>query len=236
MDPDDGRSQTDVVIEGIKAMITGGQLGPGDRLPVEKELAARLGVSRGPLREGVRALVILGVLGTRRGDGTYVTALDPARLLSPVGFLSELHSPATSAHLLEVRRVLEAETAARAALALTDEQLDELERLLDTIDGLLAAGTDVDLTAFIEADTEFHRLIARAGGNPVMAALVEGLFSHTFRTRMWRALVERDAVDEAQSEHRAILTALRRRDSDRARLRMSVHLLGVEEFAVDHAV
>ena len=65
-EPAGSLSQTDVVIRGIKDMIIRGDLGPGDRLPVEKELAGTFGVSRGPLREGVRALVLLGVLGTRR--------------------------------------------------------------------------------------------------------------------------------------------------------------------------
>ena len=115
-----GRSQTDVVIQGIKDMITGGELVAGSRLPIEKDLSARFSVSRGSLREGVRALATLGVLETRQGDGTYVTSLDPALLLSPIGFLADLQTPADSAHLLAVRRILEAESAARAALLLTD--------------------------------------------------------------------------------------------------------------------
>ena len=64
------------IIQEIKRLVLDGVLGPGSRLPVEKDLAARLGVSRGSLREGVRALVHLGVLETRQGDGTYVTELD----------------------------------------------------------------------------------------------------------------------------------------------------------------
>ena len=76
------RSQSEVVVDGIKDMITSGVLSAGSRLPVEKDLADELRVSRGSLREGVRALVLMGVLETRQGDGTYVTALDPA--LPPV--------------------------------------------------------------------------------------------------------------------------------------------------------
>src|SRR5690242_1510335 len=119
-------SQTDVVINGIKRLVLDGVLGPGGRLPIEKDLAAQLGVSRGSLREGVRALVHLGVLETRQGDGTYVTALDAGRLLSPLGFLAELPTPGNSAQLLSVRRVLEAESAALAALSIGAEELDAL--------------------------------------------------------------------------------------------------------------
>jgi len=230
-----GRSQTDVVIQGIKDMITGGELVAGSRLPIEKDLSARFSVSRGSLREGVRALATLGVLETRQGDGTYVTSLDPALLLSPIGFLAELQTPADSAHLLAVRRILESESAARAALLLTDQQLEELSVILDRVDDILRSDdSELDLEGYIDADTEFHRTIARASGNPALAGLIESLVGRTFRARLWRAITERKAVRDTQAEHRAILAELVSRDPDRARIRMSVHVLGVEEFASDH--
>lgn len=230
-----GRSQTDVVIDGIKQMIVTGTLNAGSRLPIEKDLAALLGVSRGSLREGVRALAILGVLETRQGDGTYVTALDPRTLLSPLGFLADLQSDANAAHLLAVRRVLESESAALAAITLTDEQLTELHEVLAVVDRILESDPDMDLEAFIEADTSFHRIIARASGNPALAALIETLVGRTFRARLWRAITERRSVRDTQAEHRAILDQLVRRDPERARIRMEVHLLGVEEFRAAHA-
>jgi GntR family transcriptional repressor for pyruvate dehydrogenase complex len=85
----DGGSRAAQVISNVKRMIATGELQAGDRLPIEKVLAAKWGVSRGSLREGVRALAALGVLETRQGDGTYVTQLDPMTLLSPLGFYSE---------------------------------------------------------------------------------------------------------------------------------------------------
>ena len=229
------RSQTDVVIQGIKEMLTRGELGPGSRLPVEKDLATMLGVSRGSLREGVRALATLGVLETRQGDGTYVTALDPRTLLSPLGFLADLQQPAHAADLLAVRRVLEAESVALAATRLTDAQLAELEAVLAAVDNILESDPDMDLGAFIQADTEFHRLIARASGNPPLAAIIDSLVGRTFRARLWRAISHRGSVRETQAEHRAILDELARHDPERARLRMSIHLLGVEEFSAAHA-
>jgi len=233
-EPESLLSQTDVVIQGIKDMIIRGDLGPGDRLPIEKDLAAAFGVSRGPLREGVRALVLLGVLGTRRGSGTYVTSLDAARLLSPVGFLADLYRPSSSAHLSAVRRVLEVEAVGHAATAATSSDLDTLTGILADIDRALAddpAGPR--LQAVIDADNQFHATIARAGGNPVLASLVESLVSRTFRSRLWRAIHERGANQQTQAEHRAILEALRRRDSDAARIQMAAHLLGVER-SVEH--
>jgi GntR family transcriptional regulator, transcriptional repressor for pyruvate dehydrogenase complex len=228
-------SQTDVVIEGVKNLILSGQLSAGSRLPVERDLAAELRVSRGSLREGVRALAILGVLETRQGDGTYVTSLDAGLLLSPLGFLAELPDPATSAHLLGVRRILEAESAARAALELTDDELAQLGAILDEMDELLSVGEDrLDLEHVINSDTAFHGAIAQASRNPALAALIENLAGRTSRTRMWRAISERGAVETAQLEHRAILSELAQHDPERARIRMEVHILAVEEFAASH--
>ena len=69
---------TDEAILKIKEMIRSGDLKPGDRLPPEKELGEALGLSRSSLREAVKALEIIRVLDVRRGDGTYVTSLNPS--------------------------------------------------------------------------------------------------------------------------------------------------------------
>jgi GntR family transcriptional regulator, transcriptional repressor for pyruvate dehydrogenase complex len=229
------RSQTDVVIDGVKGMLTRGELEPGSRLPIEKDLAAQLGVSRGSLREGVRALAALGVLETRQGDGTYVTSLDPGTLLSPLGFLADLHQPVHIADMLAVRRVLETESVALAATRVTEDDLSELDRVLGVVDAILESEPDMDLEAFIHADTEFHRLIARASGNRPLAAIIDTLVGRTFRARLWRAISNRGSVRETQAEHRAILDELLRHDPERARIRMATHLLGVELFSAAHA-
>ena len=77
-------SVTTNAIDSIRAMIRSGELRPGERLPPENELAERLGVSRGSLREAVRALSQINVLDVRRGDGTYVTSLEPHLLLEAI--------------------------------------------------------------------------------------------------------------------------------------------------------
>lgn len=228
-------SQTDIVVAAITGMLRSGELNAGDRLPIEKDLAARLGVSRGSLREGIRALAVLGVVETRQGDGTYVTALDAWVLLSPIGLFAELQVDADASKLLFVRRVLETESAALAARMLSDEALAELGSVLDSIeDSVVGPHDDVDLEAFFSVDAEFHRRIARATGNEALAALIESLSSKTQRARTWRAMSASGAVAEAHLEHRAILDELRRRDPDRARVRMAAHLMAVEDFTSTH--
>ncbi|MGX5769718.1 FadR/GntR family transcriptional regulator [Microbacterium ureisolvens] len=228
-------SRSNHVIDQVKRMIASGELKAGDRLPIEKELAAQLGVSRGSLREAVRSLATLGVLETRQGDGTYVTQLDPSSLLRPLEFWAGLQEATQPVDLLAVRRVLETESAGLAAVRLTDAEFDELEKILSDIDSELASG-NLEPETFIDADAAFHRRIAVASGNPALAALIDTLMTRTLRGRLWRAITERDSVGEAHADHRAILAALRTRDAERARIRMAAHLLGVEVFAAQHPV
>jgi GntR family transcriptional repressor for pyruvate dehydrogenase complex len=225
----EGRSQSEVVVDGIKTMITGGRLTAGSRLPVEKDLAEELGVSRGSLREGVRALVLMGVLETRQGDGTYVTSLEPATLLGPLAVLVDLQRPGNMVDLMAVRRVLEVEAAGRAALRISDAELAEADDVLAQMEAMIKRDV-VDHDAVMEADVAFHRVIANASGNPTLSALIDGVASRTVRARLWRALHEEGVESRTHAEHHAILAALRARDPDAARLRMGVHLLGVEEY------
>lgn len=228
-----GQSQTDVVLQGIKHMITTGLLGPGSRLPIEKDLAVSLGVSRGSLREGVRALCIMGVLETRQGDGTYVTSLDSSLLLAPMGFMVDLQSPEHRHDLHTVRRILESEAAARAALYITDEQLAEAAAVMSTVEPLVHARENLEHEAIMEADIAFHHIIAQGANNSALAALIDALANRTQRARLWLGLHNHGQVRASHAEHMAILGALQSHHPDRARLLMGHHLLVVEDYLQD---
>jgi GntR family transcriptional repressor for pyruvate dehydrogenase complex len=241
--PDEGLSQSQTVVHGIRAMLLSGELGPRSRLPVEQELAARLAVSRGSLREGVRALVAMGVLETRQGAGTYVTSLDAHLLLAPVGFVVDLHGAAGARQLQQVRRVLETEAAAAAALQIDEEVLARADATLRRFEEQVASTAEpadggerepgdalAEHQAAMDIDIEFHRIIARASGNPVLEALIEALASRTVQGRLWRAIHDAGADERSHAEHRAILAAIERRDPQTAAILMGAHLLAVEEF------
>ena len=223
-------SRTDEVVDGIRRMILDGTLVSGGRLPVEKDLAELLGVSRGSLREGVRALAVLGVLETRQGDGTYVTNLAPSMLLAPVGLAVELHGQNGGAESFHaVRRVLETEAAELAATRMSSDGLDQARNALE--EATVVLGRDpIDHEQLMGCDISFHRAIAVGSGNPVLAALVESLASRTVRGRLWRGLSQEGALERTHAEHQAILAALVDRDPERARLRMAIHLLEVEDY------
>ena len=122
---------TDEAIEKIRAMITSGELRPGDRLPSEPELGAQLGLSRSSLREAVKALSLINVLDVRRGDGTYVTSLDPGLLLDAMSFAVDFQHDRSVLHFLEVRRILEPAAMALSATAMSDDEIASLGALLE---------------------------------------------------------------------------------------------------------
>jgi DNA-binding FadR family transcriptional regulator len=221
-------SRTDDVINSIKQMILEGVFHPGDRLPVEKDLAESLGVSRGSLREGISALSILGVVDTRQGNGTYITNLDVTKLLAPMGFVVDLEGRGNARHLHAIRRLLECEAASLAATRITDVALAEARALLDEA-VRIAGEVPHDHERIIEIDIRFHRIIATHTGNSVLVGLVEAFAGRTVRARLWRSLHEEGADQRTHEEHLAIWKALAARDPERARIRMANHLIGVEE-------
>jgi GntR family transcriptional regulator, transcriptional repressor for pyruvate dehydrogenase complex len=218
----------ETTIDKIKRMLVDGELRPGDKLPVEKDLAASLGVSRNTLREAVRALTSLKVLQTRQGDGTYVTSLQPALLLDGMGFVADLHRQDGELHFLHVRRLLEPEATALAVGRLSDADLAALAGLLAEADAIVRAKT-IDHEGLMVNDRAFHTLITSRCGNPVLAALVENASGHTVRARLWRGRVDPSADRRTVAEHRMIYQAIVDGDGERARLRAAAHILGVED-------
>ncbi|UJP09967.1 FadR family transcriptional regulator [Microbacterium sp. KUDC0406] len=216
---------TDEAIEKIKAMIVSGELGPGDRLPPEKELSERLGLSRNSMREAVKALEVIRVLDVRRGDGTYVTSLEPHLLLEAITFVVDLHDDDSLLELFAVRRMLESQAT---GLAAGNASADEAAGLQDEV-----ASVDPDtvsLDDLVAHDIRFHREIVRLTGNDYLASLIESLSSQTVRARIWRGLTEQNAVDRTLSEHRAIADAIAQHDSALATSLATAHIAGVERW------
>ncbi len=215
---------TDQAIAKIKELISSGEFTAGARLPTERALTQRFGVSRSSLREAVRALALVGVLEPRVGDGTYVTSLEPDLLLTGIGFVSDLARAESLLEIHQVRRILEAEATRLATPRLTEqdfEQLEECLRRMETADGV---------PAFIEADMAFHRIILEACGNATLASLVQNLSSGTLRARMWQSIVARGAVEATLASHWNIYNALVARDADTAVAADVMHLAIAEEW------
>ena len=210
---------TKKVVEFIRSLIGEGTLRPGSRLPAERELAVQIGVSRPTVRAGLRALSAMGVVNTRHGSGTYIPEI-PMLDSEPLSFFAALHG-FTRDEMFEARRVLEVAAAGLAAERANPEQLTAIA---EEVANLFAAMEDPQ--AFLVHDIRFHRAVAAACGNPIMAALVEmisALFYDQRRATAGRA-TQRN-VREAAELHRQIYRAIRSRKRDQARQLMNDHLL-----------
>jgi GntR family transcriptional regulator, transcriptional repressor for pyruvate dehydrogenase complex len=212
-------------IAAIRELIASGEWGPGTRLPREPDLAAQLGLSRNSLR----ALSLARVLEVRQGDGTYVSSLEPGELFEPTLSATHLLRGRTVVELFEVRRLLEPEAAALAALRADSKIKDLLRRELDR---MYAAGDSAD--ELVEADAAFHDVIGQATGNAVLRALLESVSTRTVRARLWQGTVNRMALDLARAEHTAIYDAIAAGNTDLARAATLIHIARNEAWLRDH--
>ena len=213
---------TDEAIDKIKGMITSGELGPGDRLPKEADLAIRLGLSRNSLREAIRALSMIRVLDVRQGDGTYVTSLEPRLLLEAMSFVIDLHQDLSVLEIFEVRRILEPAAAALAAQRVTPEDVETLRGMVGSV------ADDTSVEDLVAHDLSFHRHISELSGNAYLSSLLDTLASSTVRARIWRGLTEKNAVAQTLAEHRRIVDALAAGDPDLVRSLLVGHIGGVQ--------
>ena len=206
----------------IMRLLTSGEIGPGDRLPAERDLALRLGVSRSTLREAIRGLEMMRVLQVRHGGGIFVTSLDAPLLLEAAGFALQLMRDHEVVELLEVRAILEGTAAALASARMTDDQLLVLSQRLAELDAATTA------EGFLEADIAFHACSAASAGNSVLASLLDTFSSRTYRARYLNAGLGLDeALLRGRAAHRVIYNAVAIRDPEAARASASAHVITV---------
>ncbi|MGY6024798.1 FadR/GntR family transcriptional regulator [Streptomyces spinosirectus] len=198
------------VVDELGRRIVGGTWGPGDPLPVEDTLAAELGVSRGVLREAVKALVAKGMLHVRPRTGTRVLPPEHWNHLDRDVLRWKLAGDAAA--LLrdtgELRRIVEPEAARLAADRAGPEKV---RALYDAIAAMEAAAAEPGRTGYVEADIAFHRALLDAGGNRLLGSLgraVDIALEHSFLVSTQTP----GAVEASLPGHRAIVEAIEARD------------------------
>lgn len=218
----DRRSLARHAADHLKALIASGSLSPGDRLPPERELATRLGVSRPTLREAVAALVIMGLLESRQGAGTFVarTAREATATGTPNATTISIEiGPDPAGALEELRMLLEPAAAERAAIRCSAAKLAELRQLFDD---LVAAQGDGERC--LRLDAEFHRQIQIAGGSTLILSMLDGVASLAGREDAPAPPPAGDPERDV-AEHRAILEAIETRNAPLAKAAMTAHLV-----------
>jgi GntR family transcriptional repressor for pyruvate dehydrogenase complex len=216
----DRPSLADRLADLLAQQIGAGALKPGDRLPTEAQLAAAHQVSRSVVREAVHRVKGRGLAVSRQGSGVFVAA--PAEHQALQFDPTVLGSVHALVHVMEVRRVLEVEIAALAAVRATRAQVAALKRALLAIDTAVAAGRDG-----VAEDMALHRSIGEATGNPQFAQLLGFLEQYLRQNmRITRGIEARraDFFEAVRKEHRSIVDAISAGDAAAARRAALRHL------------
>jgi GntR family transcriptional repressor for pyruvate dehydrogenase complex len=209
------------VAEQIQRLIASGALSPGDRLPPERELAAKFGVGRSSLRDAIRTLEVMGIVESRHGSGTVVRDLSTDSLVVPLASVLA-HKRELVAELLDVRRMIEPALAARAAANATEEELSRLEDILQRQAEKVRRGE-----RSIEEDSEFHYAIALAARNSVVLQVLDVLMD-LLRESRTRSLQVKGRPERSCAGHQRILRAIKRRDGPAAEAAVRKHLKEIE--------
>lgn len=212
-----------IVVEAIKERIAAGDLLVGQRLPSIQQLAQEFGVSTGSVREAARVLEAQGIIRISHGRGMFVTAdadmrPDPYEHFQHVGagpFLA----------VFEARRVLEPELAVLAAERATPADIETIQGLAATMEQM-AAGE-----ALTEHDVQFHRQIALAAKNPILARMMDGINGLLIEGRALTAQ-QPESIRRAIRYHMLIAGAIADHNPIQARLLMLAHVNDAIEIAI----
>lgn len=207
------------VADQIQELIVAESLRPGDKLPCERDLAERLGVSRTVIREAIRVLCVRGLVKVKPGCGTYVQQPTPRDMAAPIGLLLKLRQcPDTLNDLYEVRCLLEVECAGLAAERATDKDHAALEA---AIAGMEMHVADAEKAA--QSDWAFHSALADATHNDLFSVLLGVLGDLWLEVARLASQTPESAKGAARS-HRKILQRIKERDAEGARQAMRDHL------------
>ena len=222
----------DVITERLESMILEGSLAPGQRLPPERELAERFGVSRPSLREAIQKLAARGLLNSRQGGGTFVNDELKSGYSDPLLEMLLRHDE-FHLDLLEFRDALEGLSAYYAALRSTPADKRLLKRRFTELETCYAEPTlQDDPYREAKADAAFHLAIAESGHNVLLLHTIRGIF-HLLEKSIASSLVhlfERPGSrEQLMNQHRALLEAILEGRAEEAQARAHEHLAFVEQ-------
>jgi GntR family transcriptional repressor for pyruvate dehydrogenase complex len=210
------------VADQISTWITENGLVPGDRLPPERELAQRLGVSRATLSQALVALEVIGVVVVRHGDGTVLT--ERART-APVIEAIRAHADRLP-EIIEARDALESKLAALAASRRTDADLTAIRSALDAMERDIVAGG-----RGVEGDEAFHGAVTAAARSELLAQMMTAIHDLIRETRL-ESLSQPGRPRESLAGHRKVADAIAAGDPEAATQAMHEHVMLVSDVAL----
>lgn len=214
------------VIEQIKQMIIDGTLKKGDKLPSERELCEKLNVSRTSIREAMRVLEVMGLIECKQGNGNFIKENLENNLFETLSimFMLERGNPSD---VIELRRVIEVETASLAAEKVTEDELEVMNTLVNDLRNLS------DENERVKADKAFHYEIAKASKNFLIVNIinaVSSLIDSYIKDARRKILVDKENVEVLAKQHEDIYFALKERKPEKAAAAMRRHLDFANEY------
>ena len=202
------------VINCLTDAIRSKELKPGDRIPPEPELAESLGVARSSVREAIKILTYLGVLESKRSEGTFVCSGYKESMIDPMVYGIILNQDSFD-NLMELREMTEAGIMRLAIKHHSEEDLDDLEAILEEM-RLAKDGGEEAIDKFFEADNRFHDKIAEMGRNPMADKINRVVRSLTYSVRYQTEviMIRGGRQDELFQTHVDLLEAIRGRETD----------------------
>ena len=204
----------------LQAMILEGDLKPGEKIPSQRELSERFGISRASLREALLTLETIGLVKTEAGRGTFVVGSSPdqARSMSEWRYSQDY----SLREVFETRMMLESEIAARATGRLSAQDLDMLDMLTNEMERAWEA---YDYLTNVDADLRFHAMIAKGCANRMLSELYGRVREQIGETqRQPIPITDPQRMKDSLAEHRRIVRALREQDPEAAREAMALHV------------
>jgi GntR family transcriptional repressor for pyruvate dehydrogenase complex len=218
-----------LVAERLQALILSKELRPGTKLPTERALCQRLGVSRTVLREAIKLLSARGLIEEVVGRGTFVSKPNFESVRNALKLCLDWHADVGRKNLIELRALVEVEAAGLAAVRATKEQIAELRKNLTEMESL----ADASVERFVEVDFEFHKGLARAAHNELLVMLLEVIAGALVAS--WEAIESSPEVrTHAIVFHEKILTAVEQRNARQARRAMAENLQAYTHDLEDH--
>ncbi|TKG58796.1 FadR/GntR family transcriptional regulator [Prauserella endophytica] len=216
---------SDSVAAQLEQLIEQGEYQPGDKLPPERALAEQFGVGRSSMREALRLVEANGLLRTEHGIGVFVVSnTKSAPMLSELLLFDDFTVP----ELFEARLSLERDAAGMAARRITDNEAEELQRILDE-----AGNPSLSNDAFVKLDAELHRAIVKATKNRIWERVYESIMP-LFITYSHRVIQLPGRRESAHNSHRRIVAAILARSVREARSAAVKHIREVEREIVKH--
>jgi len=206
----------------IQAWIVENGLEIGDRLPPERELATRLGVSRATVSQALVAMEVVGMVSVRHGDGVV--------LIEPTGSTKVVRALRRHARqlpeIIEAREALETKLAALAAVRRTDDDLAAMDEALEFMERDIASGG-----RGVEADERFHAAVTAAGHSRLLAKLM-GEISDLIKDTRISSLSQPGRPDKSLQGHRKIADAIHAGNAEAAASAMQEHIALVRDVAM----